>query len=122
MKSKLISIPYTVGIIKPHIALKDDVVQEIFNTIDLQNFEIFHQKRKILSKEEVLNLFYPYKENDFYADIEEHMLTAESIILLLINKVDMVWDDERQEEVKLESPIVRWKRLLGDKDPAVAAT
>jgi len=24
--------------------------------------------------------------------------------------------------VKLESPIVRWKRLIGDKDPAVAKT
>ena len=26
MKSKLISIPYTVGIIKPHVALRDDKV------------------------------------------------------------------------------------------------
>lgn len=26
MKSKLIQIPYTIGIIKPHIALKDDKV------------------------------------------------------------------------------------------------
>jgi hypothetical protein len=26
MKSKLISIPYTVGLIKPHIALRDDKV------------------------------------------------------------------------------------------------
>lgn len=41
--------------------------------LDEQNFEVFHQKRKILSKEEVLNLFYPYKESSFYGDIEEHM-------------------------------------------------
>ncbi len=27
MKSKLIPIPYTIGIIKPHIALKDDKVK-----------------------------------------------------------------------------------------------
>lgn len=26
MKSKLIAIPYTIGIIKPHIALKEDKV------------------------------------------------------------------------------------------------
>jgi hypothetical protein len=27
MKSKLIAIPYTIGIIKPHIALKEEKVQ-----------------------------------------------------------------------------------------------
>jgi hypothetical protein len=37
------------------------------------------------------------------------MQTAESIVLLLINKVEQAWDEERGEEVKLESPIVRWK-------------
>jgi hypothetical protein len=42
MKSKLISIPYTVGIIKPHVALREDKVEEIFKSIDEQNFEIFH--------------------------------------------------------------------------------
>ena len=49
-------------------------------------------------------------------------MTAESIVLLLINKVDKVWDDAIQEEVKLESPITRWKNLLGDKDPETAKT
>ena len=34
MKSKLIAIPYTLGIIKPHIALKDDKVEEIMKTLD----------------------------------------------------------------------------------------
>lgn len=47
-------------------------------------------------------------------------MTAESIVLLLINKVDFVWDEQAQEEVKLDSPIVRWKKLLGNKDPAEA--
>ena len=50
------------------------------------------------------------------------MMTAESIVLLLINKVDKVWDEEKQEDVKLESPIVRWKNLIGNKDPEVAKT
>ena len=68
----------------------------------------------------MLNLFYPYRQKDFYSEIEEHMVTAESIILLLINKIDKVYDPEREVEVKLESPIVRWKDLLGDKDPDAA--
>ena len=50
------------------------------------------------------------------------MLTAESIVLLLINKVDEVWDEELGEDVKLESPITRWKKLIGNMDPAVATT
>jgi len=75
-----------------------------------------------LSKEEILNCFYPYKNQAFYVDIEEHMQTAESIILLLINKVDTIWDEESQEDIKLESPIKRWKKLIGNKDPEVAKT
>ena len=33
MKSKLIAIPYTIGIIKPHLAIKEDKVtqQTVFN-------------------------------------------------------------------------------------------
>jgi hypothetical protein len=90
--------------------------------LDTHNFEVFHQKRKILSKEEIINLFHNYQHRDFYGGIEEHMMTAESIVLLLINKVDKVWDEEKQEDVKLESPIVRWKNLIGNKDPEVAKT
>ena len=120
MKSKLISIPYTVGIIKPHIALKDDMVEQIYQKLDEHNFEVFHQKRKILSKEEITNLFYPYKNQAFYGEIEEHMLTAESIIFLLINKIDKVYDPSKEMEVKLESPIIRWKQLLGHKNPETA--
>ena len=68
----------------------------------------------------MLNLFYQYRTTDFFPAIEEHMLTAESIVLLLINKVDEIWDEEASENIPLESPIVRWKKLLGNKDPAVA--
>jgi murein L,D-transpeptidase YafK len=73
-----------------------------------------------LSKEEVLNLFYAYRSKEFYPEIEEHMVTAESVVLLLINKVDTIWSEEAGMDVKLESPIVRWKKLIGDKDPEVA--
>ena len=120
MKSKLISIPYTVGIIKPHIALQEEKVEEIYKSLDKHNFEVFHSLKKIMSKEEVLNLFYKYRTRDYFSEIEEHMLTADSIVLLLINKVNLIYDPSLEMEVKLESPIVRWKELLGDKSPEVA--
>ena len=69
MKSKLIAIPYTIGIIKPHLALKDDKVEEIMKTLDQNNFEVFHSTKKILAKEEILNLFYPYRNSTFFPDI-----------------------------------------------------
>ncbi len=40
-----------------------------------------------------------------------------NLVLVLINKVETIWDEKKEEDVKLESPIVRWKRLIGDKDP-----
>lgn len=120
MKSKLISIPYTLGIIKPHIALQENKVDDIFRLLDKHNFEVFHSVRKILSREEVLNLFYKYRSSSYYSDIEEHMMTAESIVMLLINKVETVYDPEKELTVKLESPIARWKELIGDKNPDVA--
>lgn len=70
----------------------------------------------------MLNLFHKYQKRDYYGEIEEHMMTSESIVLLLINKVDTIWDEEKQEDVVLESPIVRWKKLIGNKDPETAKT
>ena len=100
MKSKLIQIPYTVGVIKPHLAMREDKVDQIYKTIEDSNFEVFHSKKKILSKEEILNLFYPYRNAPFFTDIEEHLMTAESIVLLLINKDDEIFDEEKDEMVK----------------------
>jgi len=34
MKSKLISIPYTVAVIKPHVALQESKVTEIYKTLE----------------------------------------------------------------------------------------
>jgi hypothetical protein len=48
------------------------------------------------------------------------MMTADSIVLLLINKVNEVWNEELGENVALESPITRWKKLIGNMDPEVA--
>jgi hypothetical protein len=50
------------------------------------------------------------------------MMTADSIVMILINKVDLVWDEAKGMDVKLDSPVVRWKKLIGNKDPEVAKT
>jgi len=84
-------------------------LDEVYKILDNHNFEVFHQKQKIMCKEEIANLFVNFKHRDFYPELEEHMMTADSIILLLINKVEKVYDEKAGEEVKLESPIVRWK-------------
>jgi len=50
-------------------------------------------------------------------------MTAESEVLLLVNATNTVLadpNDENSEEVTLESPQVRWKALLGDKNPEEA--
>ena len=87
------------------------------------HFDVFHQVKKILTKEEVLNLFYNYRNAPFFADIQEHMMTSESIVLLLVNSRETIpAEEDGEEEVKLESPIVRWKKLLGDKTPEEAKT
>ena len=46
-----------------------------------------------------MNLFYAYRSKEFYPEIEEHMVTAESVVLLLINKVDTVWSEEAGMDV-----------------------
>lgn len=46
-------------------------------------------------------------------------------MLLLVNRYNTVLadpNDENSEEVTLESPIARWKALLGDKNPEEAKT
>lgn len=37
--------------------------------------------------------------------------------MVLINKVESVYDEAKEENVKLESPIIRWKNLIGNRDP-----
>jgi nucleoside diphosphate kinase len=88
--------------------------------LDQNNFEVFHSKKKVLTKEEILNLYYPYRNATFYEHIQEHLLSAESLVFILVNKVETVYDEHKEEDVKLESPIIRWKKMIGDKDPAEA--
>jgi nucleoside diphosphate kinase len=75
-----------------------------------------------LTKEEILNLYYIHRNASYYQDIQEHLMTAESIIMLLVNKVDSVPNphDPDGEEIKLDAPVVRWKQCIGDKLPEIA--
>ncbi len=88
--------------------------------LDQNNFEVFHSKKKVLTKEEILNLHYPYRNATFFEHISEHLQSAESLVFILVNKVESVYDEQKEEDVKLESPIIRWKKMIGDKDPAEA--
>lgn len=120
MKSKLIPIAYTVAIIKPNLAMKEDKMSEIMKVINDNDFEVFNEKTKVLRNEEILNLFNKYKTQDFYDDIKEHLTAGESKVMLLINKVESKYDEEKEEEVKLEDPITRWKKLIGPFSPDIA--
>ena len=82
------------------------------------NFQIFHSVTKVLAKEEILNLFYSHRNASYYADIQEHLMTAESIVLLLTNSRDTIPAKvDGEDDIKLDNPVVRWKRMIGNKDP-----
>ena len=91
---------------------------EIYKKMEDNHFEVFHSVKRILTKEEILNLFFKYRNAPFYGDIEEHLMTAESIVLLRTNAVETVpGENEGDEDVKLQSPVIRWKKLIGHKNP-----
>jgi nucleoside diphosphate kinase len=94
-------------------------MEKFHEDLDKNHFEIFHQVKKILTSEEVLNLFYTHRNASYYPEIHEHMTTSESIVMLLVNSTDKVEnpEDPDGEEIKLEAPVKRWKALLGNKDP-----
>ncbi len=91
--------------------------------LDLLNkneFDIAQTLQKKLTKQEVLNLFNKYKDADFYGQIEEEMLSGESLAVVLTNRSEAKFDEEKKEEVKVADPIERIKKLIGDKDPDAA--
>jgi len=137
MKSKLIPIAYTLAVIKPHLAMKEKKMQEIMKIIHDNDFEVFHEKTKVLRKEEILNLFFSDQSSAYNIDkiskyqalsqqhlddVKEHLTAGESKVMLLINKVETHYDEEKEEEVKLEDPITRWRKLIGPLDPDLAKT
>lgn len=49
-------------------------------------------------------------------------MSGDSMVLVLINKVDSKIDPSTNEEIKLDDPITRFKKLLGNKNPSDAKT
>lgn len=48
-------------------------------------------------------------------------MTAESIVLLLTNSKDVLpAKNDGEEDIKLESPVIRWKKMIGNKEPEEA--
>ena len=43
-----------------------------------------------MTKEEVLNIFYNHRNSHYFTDIVEHMMTSDSVVMLLITKSDYV--------------------------------
>jgi nucleoside diphosphate kinase len=80
-------------------------VQEIYDKLAANHFTVFHSVTKMLTKEEILNLFYQHRNAPFYPDIVEHLMTAESIVLLLTNSKETIPAKvEGEEDVKLAHP------------------
>eukprot|EP00826_Nyctotherus_ovalis_P026244 TRINITY_DN2051_c0_g1_i11.p1 TRINITY_DN2051_c0_g1~~TRINITY_DN2051_c0_g1_i11.p1 ORF type:complete len:196 (-),score=41.60 TRINITY_DN2051_c0_g1_i11:1074-1661(-) len=67
-----------------------------------------------------MNLFSKYKTAEFYQQIIDEMTSGESWCFILTNRYETKFDEEKKEDVKVESPIERIKGLIGDKDPDVA--
>ena len=98
-------------------------MEKFYDKLRENHFEVFHEVKKILTKEEILNLFYNHRNAPYYAEIEEHMMTAESVVLLLVNdKESIPAEEEGEEDIKLEGPVVRWKKLIGNRVPEEAVT
>lgn len=96
-------------------------MNQVYDKLRDNHFEIFHEVKKILTREEILNLFYKHRNAPYFAEIEEHLMTAESVVLLLVNACESIpAEEETEEDIKLGSPIVRWKQLLGNKNPEEA--
>jgi len=41
----------------------------VYKKIEDNHFDVFHSERKILTKQEILNLFFQYRNAPFFADI-----------------------------------------------------
>ena len=88
--------------------------------LDQNEFTIKERKQDKLTKQEVMNLFTKHKAADFYQQIVNEMTSGESWCFVLTNQHETKFDEEKKENVKVENPIERIKKLIGDKDPDVA--
>jgi nucleoside diphosphate kinase len=116
-KAKLLD--YTIGILHPDIITESIPCRVIIDKIQNNNFKIFNFLFKTLTKEEVKNLYFKHTTKDYFIDITEHMTCGPVAILVLINKED-TYLDENGIKTYYDSPVQRWKEMIGDKDPNVA--
>ena len=116
-KAKLLD--YTIGILHPDIITESIPCRMIIDKIQNNNFNIFNFLFKTLTKEEVKNLYFKHTTKDYFIDITEHMTCGPVAILVLINKED-TYLDENGIKTYYDSPVQRWKEMIGDKDPNVA--
>ena len=74
-----------------------------------------------MTNEEIANLYFKHTTKEYYPSIVEYMTSGPVAILILINKNDTYIDDNGIK-TPYESPIIRWKELIGNKDPIQAKT
>ena len=89
--------------------------------IENANFEIFDFKRKVLTDEEVGNLFHRHTKKEYYDDILQYMTSGPVAIIVLINKEE-TFIDTNGIKTFYASPIERWKETIGLKEPKEAKT
>lgn len=116
-KAKLLN--YTIAIIQPQLIAKSITCRILIDKIEKNNFEIFNFFKKILTEEELANLYFKHVGKEYFKDIVEFMSSAPIAILVLINKED-TYMDENGIKTYYNSPIVRWKEMIGHKDPVIA--
>ena len=77
-------------------------METVYEKLRDNHFEVFHEDKKILTKEEILNLFYKHRNAPYFPEIQEHLMTAESVVLLLVNdKESIPAEEEGEEDIKL---------------------
>ena len=66
--------------------------------IQKHEFEHAQTLQKKLTKQEILNLFNKHRDTDYYQQLEEEMLSGESLALILTNRSETKFDEEKKEE------------------------
>lgn len=120
-RAKAELIDYTIAILKPDIVSSSKKCRNIIdNYIKKNNFEIYDMKIKVLSKEEIMNLYHKHVDKPYFEEILLYNQKSISLILVLINKENTYYDTNSIIR-SYDSPIIRWKNLIGYKDPTTGS-
>ena len=88
--------------------------------INENEFDIFHETCLELTKHNVINLFPNQLKSPYMNTIIDLMTSGPSKILVLVNRHTIKFDEEKNEDIPVEDPVLRAKKIIGDKDPAIA--